>query len=366
MNEVAGRLSQAQSLALDTEADSLHHYIEKLCLLQISDGSQDYVLDPLAGLDLKPIVELLSGKELICHGADFDLRILKRTYGFKPRLVFDTMIAAQLLGYEKQSLADLVFRHCQVSLSKANQKADWSRRPLEDELLTYAANDTHFLHELRDKMTEELKTLGRVEWHRQNCRRLVDTIAGANDRGSSPQTDWQIKGARALKGRALTILKVLWEWREEQASRLDRPTFKILHSKTLLEISRWAAEHPGEDIAKLPGAPRNVKGELRDVLNRLIDHSKKLPQVRLERTDSGKARKRLDESMMAKVDAMKKVRDEIAGELKIQPSLLSTNAELETLVAEAPKTLEGLRALDCLLPWQVDLVARSYLEVIKS
>ena len=160
-------------MAVDTEADSLHHYIEKLCLVQVSVPEEDMVIDPLVSLDLKPLVELLNRKSLILHGADFDIRILKRFYAFEPREIFDTMIAAQLLGYEKQGLADLAEKHCGVVLSKSAQKADWSVRPLNEKLLLYAANDTHYLLPLRAKLQEELEALGRDGWHRQSCAKLL-------------------------------------------------------------------------------------------------------------------------------------------------------------------------------------------------
>jgi ribonuclease D len=164
------KISASPWTAVDTEADSLHHYIEKLCLVQVSIVDEDYVIDPLTALELGPLVRILEKKELLLHGSDFDLRILKRFYQFSPPTVFDTMVAAQLLGYEKQGFADLADRHCEVKLSKKAQRADWAERPLSEELLTYAANDTHYLKLIADKMKQELKDAGRLEWHRPKFR----------------------------------------------------------------------------------------------------------------------------------------------------------------------------------------------------
>ena len=148
--ESLARLTDAllgvRRVGLDTEADSLHHYFEKVCLIQLSFSGTNYIIDPLAGFSLSGFLEVLAQKELVLQGADYDLRMLKRSYEFRPLApVFDTMLAAQALGYEKIGLAVLVERSCGVLLSKEGQKADWSRRPLSEKLLRYASDDTKYL-----------------------------------------------------------------------------------------------------------------------------------------------------------------------------------------------------------------------------
>lgn len=367
LEEAVQKVAASDWAAVDTEADSLHHYREKLCLFQVSAGSDDFVIDPLAsGVDPRPLLQALSQKFLILHGADFDIRLLKRFYGFVPRQIFDTLIASQLLGYEKQGLMDLAQRHCGVILSKSSQKADWSQRPLNQVLLTYAANDTHYLRVISLAMEAELASLGRVEWHRQCCEKLLKSIVTAKEEEPDTRPRWQVKGSKDLSSTALTALKELWHWREEEAERRDRPSFKILHSETLVEIARWADTNRGADIALWPKAPRNVKGEYRDILNSLLQKAAHLPPTRYTEAQSLRPRRKWHPSSQEKLEAMKKVREALGQELKIHPSLLATNAVLEDLAIASPKSIEALEALQCLLPWQAEVLGKNLLEILKK
>ena len=349
---------------MDTEADSLHHYIEKLCLLQISIPDEDFVIDPLSGIELGPLMRILEQKPIILHGADFDIRILNRFYGFRPSQVFDTMIAAQLLGYEKQGLADLVHKHCGVLLSKSAQTADWSKRPLGEVLLTYAMNDTHYLHAVQTKIEEELISLGRLGWHDEFCERVVRTATTEKGNKIDAQTRWQIKGSKDLNGRQLALLKRLWQWREEEAKKKDRPTFKILNSEALLEIARWADQNKGNDIALWPKAPRNVKQEYRDVLNQTIAEALLLPEISYTAAKKWKGKfKRSTAESEKRLTALKTEREQLAKELKIHPSLLITNAVLEGVAVDNPKNRGELEKLGGLMRWQTEMLAEGILKI---
>jgi ribonuclease D len=361
--EALPALSASEWVAVDTEADSLHHYVEKLCLLQLSVSGEDFVFDTLADLNLGPVFEILSRKFLILHGADFDLRILKRTHDFLPLKIFDTMIAAQLLGYGKQGLADLAMKHCGVHLSKAAQKADWSRRPLKEALVTYAANDTHYLGTIRRIMEEELQTLGRLPWHTQCCERLMQSVRIPREDARRERPAWQVKGAARLKGRALTLLRELWHWREEKARTLDRPAFKVLNTEYLLQAAQWASEHPGEDIGLMPDAPRNIRGEFREPLNTLLREARVSPLAETVKTYRPVVSSPWTESSKKAFAALKVLRDSAGNELKIQPSLLATNAVLEILASKVPRSIQEIRGLDCLMPWQVEMLGEKILEV---
>ena len=353
--------------AVDTEADSLHHYKEKLCLVQISVPDEDFVIDPLAGLELGFLGEILSRKPLIMHGADFDVRMLSRACGVLPAEVFDTVIAAQLLGYEKQGLADLVLKHCGVSLSKSSQTADWSMRPLKPEMLEYAVKDTHYLYTIKSILEEELKTLGRLSWHEQFCGRVVKHAVAAKEGRVEEEERWRIKGSRDLNPRQQTILKFLWQWRESEAERRDRPSFKIINSETLVDIARWIFQNQGKDIGAWPEAPRNVKGEYRAVLNRMIEEAFRLPEVKpfVHKRDS-KPRKRMRPDSKEKLGHLKVDREKLAKELKINPSLIVSNAVLEEILLEDPKTSEALENLGVLLPWQFELCAEGILKALET
>src|SRR5262245_47976339 len=191
------RMLQAASwVAVDTEADSLHAYPEKVCLIQISTVAGDELVDPLAGVDINPMLDALTGHELIMHGADYDLRLLCKHHKFVPSAVFDTMLAARLLGLRQFGLSHLAEHYLHVKLEKGAQKANWAMRPLTERMERYARNDTHYLKPLADKLKSELKNKGRLAWHQESCGRLVAECAVE----VSPDLDsvWRVKGSHLL------------------------------------------------------------------------------------------------------------------------------------------------------------------------
>jgi len=194
LEELLPEIARFTRVAIDTEADSLHCYREKLCLIQLSVPSGDHVIDPLANLDLQPLAKALADRTIVLQGADFDLRLLRRSLQFAASSVFDTVIAARLLGLREFSLAALVLRYFGVELAKGSQKANWAQRPLPARMVEYAINDTHYLLPLAEKMEGELKTAGRWDWFEQSCKRAV---AGKRLR----QTAWSCRrnSARALE-----------------------------------------------------------------------------------------------------------------------------------------------------------------------
>src|SRR5205809_3887562 len=161
-------------IPIDTEADSLHCYFEKLCLIQISVPGHDYLVDPLAQVDLGPLADVLTKKEIVLQGADFDLRLLRRSLNFVATRVFDTVIAARLLGIRSFSLSALVERFFGIVLSKGSQKANWAQRPLPRHMAEYAMNDTRYLLPLAEKLEMDLRERGRMEWFRQSCQRALE------------------------------------------------------------------------------------------------------------------------------------------------------------------------------------------------
>src|SRR5688500_10195639 len=170
-------LEPVDRIAVDTEADSLHCYYEKLCLVQLSIAGRDYLVDPLAKLDLKPLAQALVPKEIVLQGADFDLRLLRRSFDFVATRIFDTVIAARVLGIRAFSLAALVEQYFGISLAKGSQKANWAQRPLPKHMAEYAMNDTRYLSPLAEKLEAELRERERLEWFRQSCERQLEQTA---------------------------------------------------------------------------------------------------------------------------------------------------------------------------------------------
>ena len=363
--EVSRHILGSPWIAIDTEADSLHHYAEKLCLIQVSVPDEDYVIDPLAKIDLSDFFRGLSDKNLIFHAADSDVRLMKKASPFSPKRVFDTMIAAQILGYDKIGLQNLAEKHCGIKLSKAEQKADWSQRPLEEKLIRYAVNDTHYLRTISEAMREELKVLGRLEWHRQQCEKLLETLDALKPAEDNSATAWQIKGARLLKGKELTYLKELWIWRDGLARQKDKPAFKILNSEYLTDLAKWAAAYPGVDVGEWKEGPRNVKGEHRNTLNALLKRADTLPQALMELPARERPKQRWGDRESKIMTELKTVRDKCAADLKISPSLIATNALMETLAMEKPKELSALGSKG-MLPWQVEVAGEEILKKLSG
>jgi ribonuclease D len=237
-------------VALDTESNSFHAYRERVCLLQLSTRERDWVLDPLA-VDPRPLGAVLAdGREVVLHGADYDVRCLKREYGWAFPRLFDTMAAARRLGRPGLGLSALVESHFGARLSKEHQRSDWGKRPLSPEQLRYAALDTHFLLPLHALLDEELRRRGLVE----EARSEFDRIAGVEPRPKvfDPEGWRRLKAARTLDLPSRAALRALWRAREERASASDRPPFKVLAEQTMVEIAR---RRPGsaEELARVPG-----------------------------------------------------------------------------------------------------------------
>src|SRR6266542_1222350 len=242
-------------IALDTESNSFHVYRERVCLLQLSTRSGDFVMDPLA-VDPAPLAAVLcDGREMVLHGADYDVRCLRREYGWRLPRLFDTMAAARRLGRTGLGLSALVEGQFGVRLSKSFQRADWGRRPLTRDQLTYAALDTHYLLPIYDALTAELGARGALD----EARREFDRIAGAEPRERIFDLEgWRrMKGARELDEPGRAVLRALWIAREERARADDRPPFKVLAEQTMIELAR---RRPADDeaVARIPGVTPSV------------------------------------------------------------------------------------------------------------
>jgi ribonuclease D len=343
-------------VALDTEADSFHHYYEKVCLLQLARAGTAWLVDPLAGLDLAPLFSLLAGRRLLLHGADYDLRLLSRGYGFHPRQIFDTMLAAQLLGLKEIGLAALLSGRLGVTLDKSSQRADWSRRPLTTSLVSYAAADVLHLHALVALLEADLSAKGRLDWHAEECARLLSQdLAPAPE---DPETDWRVKGSNALSAKERAFLRELWSAREERARALDLPPFRVLHNETLLTLSRKAASGE-QDIGTL--FPRPVPAGFADRLNQALETARSLPSTAWPPARRGEV-VRTEPELEKAVYGLKARRDAVAAKLGVDPGVLASRAALvdvarAELAARAPLAPADLTAATGLSRWKAELLS---------
>ncbi len=246
LSEFLPRLCDSAFVALDTEADSLHAFPEKLCLIQVGIAGSEVLVDPLTGLDVTPFFAALAGRELLLHGADYDLRLMRKHHNFLPSVLFDTMPAARLLGQRQFSLSALVEHYLGIKLEKGSQKSDWARRPLTARMADYALNDVRHLKPLVDKLREELRQKGRLEWHQEWCARLIQEAE--EDPGPDPGLVWRIKGSSVLGPPALAVLRALWSWREAEATHANRPPFFILQHEAMVALAEAAAN--GHDYSR--------------------------------------------------------------------------------------------------------------------
>jgi ribonuclease D len=339
-----GQLRPASWVALDTEADSLHAYPEKLCLLQFSIPGQDVLVDPLSDLRLAPLFEALAGKTLILHGGDYDLRLLWRTFGFVPDSVFDTMLAARLLGDRELSYDALVARLLGVRLEKGPQTANWARRPLTDRMLAYAGNDSRYLKPIHDALARELEQKGRLAWHGETCARLVEdsTLLREED----PDLVWRIKGAHALDRRGLAVLRRLWHWRDQEARRASRPPYFVLSHEVLVGVAASAAH--GREWDSL--LPRHLSPRRRAGLHLAMDEVSTLPESEWPNVRRPVGH-RLTVAQRRRCEELRRRRDRAAHGLGLDPAIVAPRNLLVQLAAD----WDGSQAQ--LMDWQRQLLA---------
>ncbi len=335
-------IQSAPWLALDTEADSLHAYPEKVCLIQISTAAGDTLIDPLAGIHLDPLLDALNAHELIMHGADYDLRLLRKHHEFVPSAIFDTMLAARLVGERQFGLSALVEQFLGVKLDKGSQKADWARRPLTERMEKYARNDTHYLKPLADKLKLELQRKGRLAWHQESCARLI--AESSKPPAANADAVWRIKGSHALNRRALAVLRGLWEWREREAIAANRPPFFILNHEKLVNIAATAAAHKPVDHL----LPPRLSPRRHAALSQAIRAALALPPgshpVLLRHKFY-----RPTEAEMRRYHDLENRRDRHAHELGIDPTVIASRATLSELARDwdqyAPELMSWQREL---------------------
>lgn len=361
---LAAVVAGCQWVALDTEADSLHHYYEKVCLIQISIPGEDYLVDPLAGLDLKPLMDALAAVPLLqLHGADYDLRMLRRDFGFQARTIFDTMIAAQLLGYERFGYAALVERFLGLTLCKQGQKADWSRRPLPAKLIEYAAGDTHYLPTIVERLREELEEAGRLSWHEEICSKLLPLVA-EGIREPDTERQWRVKGWATLRTpRAQAVLREVWKWRDEEARRADLPPFKIVRNETMIALAAWA--QAGLDPRSRPSLPRTFVGRRLRTLLEAVEHGLTVPDSELPKPVAAPRRDLPppDEQLLS---TLKQIRDRKAAELQIDPGVLLPGAALAAIASRLPENAEFLQTAGDLYNWQTELLGAELLSAVEE
>lgn len=357
LHDLCGRLQGAARVALDTEGNSLHAYRERTCVVQLSTERESAIVDPLALQTLAPLREALvqPGVELVLHGGDYDIAMLTRDHAFGFSRLFDTMLAATLLGEPKVGLADLAAAHLGVTLDKSLQKADWGRRPLGPQHLAYLQGDTQWLLPLRDLLAARLVEQDLVEEAEIEFRRL----AARRPRERLPEAErWrEQQGAEALDEAGRAALAAAWAWREEEAARRDVPTFKVLPPQALVLVAREGALRGTGRGALAPLYPKDAQRH-GTALAAAVERG--LAEARAGRAPAGLERPRASDEerqaqrlRRAREDALRDWRRAEAAARKVPNVVVLPNPALEWLAGEAHVTLETLAAAHDIGPKRV-------------
>lgn len=360
-------LSRAPVIGVDTEADSFHHYQEKVCLLQVSDLDTDFVIDPLAVTDLSPLGAIMANPEQvkIFHGADYDVVSMRRDFGFTFRNLFDTMLGAQFAGLPRVGLADLIRHWFGWEIDKKYQRHDWAARPLGEEHLHYARGDTHFLPALRDVLITRLTRLGRLEPLMEECQ-ILETRAWQG-RTRDPEDFYRVKGSKQLPVEALRVLRALYAYREQEAAAMDRPVFKVIPDDVLLELARarpTSYDALANTMRKGSGIVRRHGRSLADVIATAVEDTSDVPPpppARPKGGDGPALRGRDQERLFL---ALKEWRNAVVAFEGLPAVAVVSNGVLKELARVGPRTQEELEAVPELRRWQAATWGTQLLEVI--
>lgn len=359
------RMAGANVVGVDTESDSFFHYQEQVCLIQITAGDRDLIVDPLSVEDLSPLGPVFADPDVvkILHGADYDIASLKRDYDFQIAPVFDTMIAAQALGYDRYSLADLVAHFFDVKLDKKYQRQDWSKRPLAQEHLEYARLDSHYLPELFDLLTREVEAAGREAQVAEECRLLEQRERPVPT--FEPDDFMRIKGAGKLDTRGKRVLRALYVMRDRMARDRDRPHFKVIGNDALLRVAADPATSI-EGLEKRLGKKHHVvRRHARVVVeackNGLADRS----SVPRSRHDPRAIRRLSGPEETKSFDALRTWRNRQAKERGVEAGVMISNAVLQAIAAAHIRRVEDLEGIDAMRDWQRTEFGPAILEVLR-
>jgi ribonuclease D len=357
--------TSAKIIGVDTEANSFFAYHERLCLMQVSTDSQDWILDPFAlGDDMQIMAPLLADPEVIkiFHAAEFDLMLIKKDMGVEVKGMFDTQVAMTFLRHQKTGLAALIESYYGIKLSKDEQRSNWGKRPLSDKQIAYARIDTHFLVDLYNKLVPELEEQNMAgaaygEFDRQ-MREIL--IPAANN----PDRYLKLKGAKKLDSSQLAKLQVVFEWREDTASKKDVPPFKVMSNQGLIGIAETNPRSIKE-LAEIKGVGWKIAKRIGDKIFKLLG-SVEGKTVEFQAKKVSKEERRARQIRRDNADALKAWRTTAANELDLPSERLIHRRQLEEIAYVLPQTSEELNKVVQLNDWQREQFEASLLSTLES
>jgi ribonuclease D len=364
LEAVGAALEETTLFAADTEAAGYHRYHDRICLLQLSTREHTFLVDTLAIADLSPLTKPFEApdREVILHDADYDLRLLHRDHEIRVGGLFDTKLAAQLIGETSFGLGALVEKFLGTRLDKKHQRADWAQRPLPADMLAYAAEDTRYLPALRDRLKDELVRAGRLHWAEEEFE-LREQARW--DTQPNEEAFRRIKNTRDLKPRQLAALRELYAWREQVAERRDVATFRVVGNDVLSALARALPEGPGE-VSKVQGVPGSIADRHGAELAAAVRRALELSEEELPQRLRGPRRPPPDPEFEATVDRLKRARDAAAEALGLDRGFLMPRAQLEAVARQRPRDTAALKQVPDMREWQIEALGELLLDVLRQ
>ena len=359
LNNLISQLFKSPIIAVDTESDSLYSYFEKVCLVQISTPETDYIIDPLV-LDISPLGEIFASKDVqkIFHAAEYDILSLKRDYGFEFANLFDTMVSAKILGWQRVGLGSLLETHLHVKLNKKFQQYNWGKRPLSSQALNYAYMDTHYLHALRQIQLDALTAQKRLTEARAAFKRLTRLTPTAKI--FSPADFWRVKGAKNLSADEQATLQSIFVFRDDIARLYNIPPFKLMSDAAMCQLAQTKPKSVTA-LKKIHGIHRNVQKT----------HSRQLIALLHENHPEASRRRRtshngLKNASLARYEHLRRWRNTLAVERGVEPDVILPNDTLKAIARLNPATIDDLQTAEILGDWQFSTYAKMVLEKLKT
>lgn len=351
-------LSNEPLVAVDTESDSLYSYFEKVCLIQFSIPNRDFLVDPLA-VDISSLGPFFADESVqkIFHAAEYDFLSLKRDYHFTFSNLFDTMIAARILGWSHYGLGSLLKKHFNIKLDKRFQRYNWGRRPLSKKALNYACLDTHYLISLRETQLEALRRQGRLREAEEAFERM--TQVEPTVKSFDPNDFWRVKNSRELAPQQQAVLRELFILRDTIAQNLDRPAFKVMNDSALIELARAQPS----SLTEL----QHTKG----LSGKLVQYNGEAILEAISQGQSASPPKyptnhhhRPSDKILSRYEMLRQWRNNLAAKRGVEPDVIINNNDLMSIAKKNPKTMGTLAKLDVLGDWQRETYGQRLLQLL--
>ena len=352
---------RSEIVAVDLEADSMFHFKEKVCLVQMAANGRTVVIDPLSVTDLSILNSVFANPSIckVFHGADYDVRSLYRDHGIDIHNLFDTQLACMFMGFKETGLEAVVARHFGVELNKKYQKKDWSRRPLSTEMVDYAALDVAYLIPLAKTLKDGLKEKGRLPWVNEECELLSRVRASTENDGPM---FLKFKGAGRLEPRQLAALEMLLQMRMAIARQKDRPLFKVISNTALKKIA-----------VALPSSAKRLKNEhilsnrqfemYASAVMEALKNARKVPRDQLPVYPRQRS-PRLSRRVPERVKRLRAWREHKAMQLELDPGLMLNRAIISAIAVQNPADLETLSRVDGIHQWQTEVFGKEILQIL--